>query len=101
MKKFTSRKFALTVLAVVVAVGTGLIGLGGKVGVVAGIIVTGASTITYVITEGHIDAKAVNMAKDTISQIETITDNQIPKAVTDTINNVAAAITEADESEEK
>jgi hypothetical protein len=72
MKKYLSRKFVITVLTAIVGVATALSGLGGKYGVVCGLIGTFVSTIVYVITEGKIDKADVEKAVETAKQIEEV-----------------------------
>lgn len=69
MKKYLSRKFILTVLGVAGGVATAVSGVGGTVGTIAGLTATVISTVTYVVTEGKIDAAAV---KTTITNVQEI-----------------------------
>jgi hypothetical protein len=59
MKKYLSRKFILTILGALSGIATALTGVGGSVGVIAGLAVTIIATATYVIIEGKIDAASV------------------------------------------
>lgn len=69
LKKFTSRKFIITVLTIVVGVATALTETGGKVGAVFGIIAAVAAALVYIIVEGNIDAKAVQLVTKAADKI--------------------------------
>lgn len=69
MNKFLSRKFILTALTVLAGVATALVGVGGKVGIVAGIAAAILPTIIYVVTEGKIDEKAVSMIQQDVQEV--------------------------------
>lgn len=69
MKKYISRKFLLTLLGVAGGIATAVSGIGGTVGTIAGLTATVITTITYVITEGKIDAEAVKSTVSNISEI--------------------------------
>lgn len=75
MSKFASRKF---LLAVVTAIGGAAIALSsfeGKVGAIAAIISAVVPVVTYIITEGVVDAKAVGLATQAIEEIYEITED--------------------------
>lgn len=69
LKKLTSRKFLLTILPVIVGIATSFSGVGGRVGLISGLVATVIPCIIYVITEGNIDAKAVGMITDAIPKV--------------------------------
>lgn len=69
MNKFLSRKFILTALTVLAGVATALVGVGGKVGVAAGVAAAVLPTIIYVVTEGKIDEKAVSMIQQDVQEV--------------------------------
>ena len=70
MNKLTSRKFILALIAGISGVAISLSELGGQVSVICAIISALVPAVTYIITEGHIDAKAIDLsakaAKDVI-----------------------------------
>jgi len=70
MKKYCSRKFILSFLGAIGGLAAVFVDVGGKVGAIAGIIMAVVSVLTYTITEGVIDAKALNMAKDIVEEIK-------------------------------
>ena len=70
--KFTSRKFILTILSVICGVAISLSQMGGKVALICSIISAVVPALTYIITEGIIDAKAVNLSKEAAQQIITL-----------------------------
>lgn len=67
MEKFKSRKFLLAILSAVGGIAISLSALPGKVGIISAIISAIVPPVTYIITEGVIDAKAVGMLCDAIS----------------------------------
>ena len=70
-KKLTSRKFILSALSLISGVAIALSEVGGKVGIIAGVIIAFAPAATYIITEGVIDAKAVGL---TVSAVSTVSE---------------------------
>lgn len=72
--KLKSRKFWITILGEVLGIATALSGMGGDIGLVSGIIVAAVSGITFVITEGKIDAASVDVTADTVKKILAIYD---------------------------
>lgn len=58
-KRFLSRKFLLTVLACILSVVFALSGSAGDIGTLCSVIAAFITPITYIITEGKIDAKAL------------------------------------------
>ena len=78
--KFTSRKFILAVLGAVGAASVSLSTFDGKTGAIAAIISIVVPAITYIITEGVIDAKAVGMlfhaAADVTEVIDSMDDEE-------------------------
>ena len=69
LEKFKSRKFWLAVLSNIVSVTVIFKQIGGNIGIVAGIIGTVASSISYMITECSVD---VARAKSTYSEIASL-----------------------------
>lgn len=69
MSKLKSRKFWLTLITTLSGIATALMNVNGEVGIIAGMIVAVLPTIVYVITEGRIDAKAVGMITEDISEV--------------------------------
>lgn len=70
--KFLSRKFILAVLSAIGGVAVSLTQLGGKVAVVCAVISAVIPAVTYIITEGVIDAKAVNLTAQAAKEVITI-----------------------------
>ena len=82
MDKFKSRKFIMSVLAMIVGIVTALTQMGGKIGTVFGIVAAILAPIVYVVVEGNIDAtaislsvKAVEVTKDGIEELKDGEDN--------------------------
>lgn len=74
MKKLKSRKF-LTCVAGVIMGACMVFGLDeGTVDTIAGAIVAVGSIVTYIYTEGKIDAEAVDKIKDTADKVENAID---------------------------
>lgn len=73
LEKFKSRKFILAVAGMVLGVVTALTELGGTVGTVCGIIAAIASPMIYIIVEGNVDAKAVQLTKDAVQRVIELT----------------------------
>lgn len=71
-KKLQSRKFILAILAAVGGVAISLSQFGGKVSVICAIISAVLPAVTYIITEGVIDAKAVNLTAEAAKEVITI-----------------------------
>ena len=69
MDKLKSRKFWLTLITTLSGIATALMSVDGEVGVIAGMVVAVLPTIVYVITEGRIDAKAVGMIAEDITEV--------------------------------
>lgn len=69
MNKLKSRKFWLTLITTLSGIATALMSVDGEVGVIAGMVVAVLPTIVYVITEGRIDAKAVGMIAEDITEV--------------------------------
>ena len=70
--KFLSRKFILTLLSVVCGIAISLSQMGGKIALICSIISAVVPALTYIITEGIIDAKAVDVTKEAANQIITL-----------------------------
>ena len=70
LEKIKSRKFIVAVLTMVIGVATALTETGGKIGAICGIVAAFAAAAVYIVVEGNIDAKAVQLvteaAKETI-----------------------------------
>lgn len=74
MKKLKSRKFLTCVAGVIMGVCM-VFGLDeGTVDTIAGAIVAVGSIVTYIYTEGKIDAEAVDKIKDTADKVENAID---------------------------
>ena len=71
-KKFTSRKFIIAILGAIGGVAISLTQLGGKIGIVCAVISAVIPPVTYIITEGVIDARAVNLTAEAAQQVITI-----------------------------
>lgn len=85
LEKFTSRKFIIAVLTIVAGVATALTEVGGEIGAICGIVAAIIAAAVYIITEGNIDAKAVQLIKEAT---ETFVDYvKGDEAETDTENN--------------
>lgn len=69
MNKLKSRKFWLTLITTLSGIATALMSVNGEIGIIAGMVVAVLPTIVYVITEGKIDAKAVGMISEDISEV--------------------------------
>lgn len=69
MNKLKSRKFWLTLITTLSGIATALMNVNGEIGIIAGMIVAVLPTVVYVITEGRIDAKAVGMIAEDISEV--------------------------------
>ena len=69
MEKLKSRKFWVSVITMVASVAGALNGLGGDVGTVACIVGAIASPLVYVLTEGVIDAMAVDKTATAVKEI--------------------------------
>lgn len=73
IEKLKSRKFILAVVTMLLGVVTALTELGGTFGTACGIIAAVLSPLVYIIVEGNIDAKAVNLVTEAATKIvETI-----------------------------
>lgn len=86
MKKVTSRKFILALVGAIGGAATAFIGIGGTVGTIAAIIVSGTSLISYIVTEGIIDAKAVNQIVAIAEEVKKIVDEEKAKENTESAN---------------
>lgn len=69
MEKLKSRKFWVSVITMVASIAGALNGLGGDVGTVACIVGAIASPLVYVLTEGVIDAMAVDKTAEAVKDI--------------------------------
>ena len=67
--KLTSRKFILAVLSAVGGVAISLSQLGGKTAIICAVISAIIPPVTYIITEGVIDARAVHLITEAIDNI--------------------------------
>lgn len=85
LEKFTSRKFIIAVLTIVAGVATALTEVGGEIGAICGIVAAIIAAAVYIITEGNIDAKAVQLITEATESIVDYFDDD--KEETDTENN--------------
>lgn len=69
MNKLKSRKFLLTLITTLSGIATALMSVNGVIGIIAGMVAAVLPTIVYVITEGKIDAKAVGMIAEDITEV--------------------------------
>lgn len=69
LEKFKSRKFIIAVLTMVAGVATALTETGGEIGTICGIIAAVAGAVVYIVVEGNIDAKAVQLVTDAATEI--------------------------------
>ena len=72
VKKLKSRKFIIAVLSAIGGVAVSLSALGGKIGVICAVISAVLPAVTYIIIEGVIDAKAVDLTAEAAKHIITI-----------------------------
>lgn len=70
LNKLTSRKFIACMIGVIIGVATTFGVDGGIISDVAGLVVAIISSVSYIIVEGNIDAKAVGAIIDSIEKIE-------------------------------
>ena len=69
LKKFTSRKFIMSLVGVIIGI-LGMLGANDNtIAIVAFAALEILSILAYIIMEGHVDAKAVQSATDTINAI--------------------------------
>ena len=68
-KKLKSRKFILAVLSAIGGVAISLSQLGGKTAIICAVISAILPPVTYIITEGVIDARAVHIITEAIDNI--------------------------------
>ena len=85
LEKFTSRKFIIAVLTMLLGVATALTGVGGEIGAICGIIAAILAAVVYIIVEGNIDAKAVQLITDAAESVIDYFDDD--EEETDTENN--------------
>ena len=88
MSKFTSRKFIIALLSAIGGVAISLSSLDGKIGVVCAIISAVIPPITYIVTEGIIDAKAIDLTIEAIEDIEDIFDDDEEEEETDKAEDI-------------
>ena len=74
-EKLKSRKFILAVVTMILGVVTALTELGGTFGAACGIIAAICSPIIYMIVEGNIDAKAVELVTEATNEVVEIIKN--------------------------
>lgn len=72
MAKFTSRKFILAVLSIIGGVAVSLTAFGGKAAFIGAIVSAVVPAVAYIVTEGVIDARAVDLGAEAAKQIITI-----------------------------
>ena len=88
LEKFKSRKFIIAVLTIVLGVATALAEIGGKIGAICGILAAFVSAAVYIIVEGNIDAKAVQLITEGVKEtIDYFDGEDETEAETDTENN--------------
>ena len=68
IKKLLSRKFILALVAAVFSVILALSGAGGEIGTVCSVVAAFIAPITYVLTEGRLDAKALEMISESAKE---------------------------------
>ena len=85
LEKFTSRKFIIAVLTIVAGVATALTEVGGEIGAICGIVAAIIAAVAYIIVEGNIDAKAVQLIKEAAESVVEYFDDD--EKETDTENN--------------
>ena len=74
LKKLKSRKFLTCVAGVIMGICM-VFGVDeGAVNVIAGAVMAVASVVTYIYTEGKVDAAAVDKIKDTADQVKDVID---------------------------
>lgn len=76
MDKFKSRKFILALLSAIGGIAVSLTQLGGKIGVICAIVSAIVPAVTYIITEGVIDAKAVKLTAAAVFDIADLFDKE-------------------------
>ena len=69
IEKLKSRKFILSVVTMLLGIVTALTEIGGTFGTACGIIAAVLSPMVYIIVEGNIDAKAVNLITEATTKI--------------------------------
>ena len=69
MEKYVSRKFILAVLSAIGGAAISLSQLEGKVGIIAAVISAIVPAVTYIITEGVVDAKAVGLLCSAVEDV--------------------------------
>lgn len=84
LEKFTSRKFIIAVLTMIAGIATALTEIGGEIGAICGILAAILAPVVYIIVEGNIDAKAVELITEAT---ESIVDYFKDEEETDTENN--------------
>lgn len=76
LEKLTSRKFLISALSMVASIAGALVGLGGNVGTICCVIGAIITPLIYVLTEGSIDKKAVQLTEESIEEIIEIINKQ-------------------------
>ena len=88
LEKIKSRKFIVAVLTMIIGVATALTETGGKIGAICGIIAAFAAAAVYIIVEGNIDAKAVQLVTEATKEaVDYFDGDEEPEAETDTNDN--------------
>ena len=72
MDKYFSRKFILAILSIIGGVAVSLTAFGGKAALIGAIVSAVVPAVAYIVTEGVIDAKAVDLSAAAAKQIITI-----------------------------
>lgn len=76
LEKLKSRKFIIALLTMVLGIVTALSDLGGTIGTACGIAAAVLAAVVYIIVEGNIDAKAVQLVTDATEAIVEIFDDK-------------------------
>lgn len=76
LEKLKSRKFIIAVLTMILGIVTALTELGGTVGTICGIVAAVVAAVSYIVVEGNIDAKAVQLVTDAAEGIIELFDEE-------------------------
>ena len=72
MDKFLSRKFILAILSIISGIAVSLTMFGGKAAFIGAVVSAVVPAVAYIVTEGVIDARAVDLTAKAAKQIITI-----------------------------
>lgn len=92
LEKFTSRKFIIAVLTIVAGVATALTEVGGEIGAICGIVAAIIAAAVYIITEGNIDAKAVQLITEATESVVEYFDDEEETDAENNAENEAEAV---------